>query len=349
MTRVEEIIRELGLEPLPVEGGYYRETYRSQATLSGLMLPPLYPRRQAVAGDVYLLLAHNRHVLRDAPPAYRRNLSRLSGRPGSHASASCRRIRTRGRARDEPSARTLASAHRAGWYLARVARRAGSRVCFAGYDDESRLRLCRLRARVTGRPNRSLSRARDAHQEIDPGAMRIRTSGRFLIPVSREFRPGCAHEDASQKSPPLPPLRKGGKENRRAAATYALSQGGQREPASGRSIPPFAKGKGTGARPHHSPFRKEGKGNRRAPASYPQGEGEWKTASGLIIFPPLRRGGGGVAGVRNASENRSSVLRTSPDSPVRPRRMPARVGASPGDPTASLVVRRIVGRREIGC
>jgi uncharacterized protein len=58
MTTAEEIIRALGLEPLPVEGGFFRETHRSLATIPGPALPPFYPREatRSLATSIYYLL-----------------------------------------------------------------------------------------------------------------------------------------------------------------------------------------------------------------------------------------------------------------------------------------------------
>jgi uncharacterized protein len=42
MPDAQEIIRALGLVPHPIEGGYFRETYRSTAILSGNSLPRSY-------------------------------------------------------------------------------------------------------------------------------------------------------------------------------------------------------------------------------------------------------------------------------------------------------------------
>jgi predicted cupin superfamily sugar epimerase len=45
MLTAEDIIRRLQLQPLPIEGGFYRETYRSPETLAGLL------SRDASAGE----------------------------------------------------------------------------------------------------------------------------------------------------------------------------------------------------------------------------------------------------------------------------------------------------------
>ena len=58
MTAAEEMIKALALEPLPIEGGFFRETYRSQETISGTSLPPAYPRdaTRSLATSIYYLL-----------------------------------------------------------------------------------------------------------------------------------------------------------------------------------------------------------------------------------------------------------------------------------------------------
>ncbi|WP_165222374.1 cupin domain-containing protein [Aquisphaera insulae] len=43
MPTAEEIIAALDLKPHPIEGGYFRETYRSERTIRGASLPPGYP------------------------------------------------------------------------------------------------------------------------------------------------------------------------------------------------------------------------------------------------------------------------------------------------------------------
>lgn len=51
----EELIRRLGLEPHPAEGGYFRETYRSPASLPASVLPD-HPGDRAVSTAIYYLL-----------------------------------------------------------------------------------------------------------------------------------------------------------------------------------------------------------------------------------------------------------------------------------------------------
>lgn len=47
MPTADEIKSALGLKPHPIEGGFFRETYRSFAQIPGAVLPPMY----AVRGD----------------------------------------------------------------------------------------------------------------------------------------------------------------------------------------------------------------------------------------------------------------------------------------------------------
>jgi hypothetical protein len=51
-----EIIRLLGLVPLPGEGGYYRETYRSRARIDVACLPSGYTGSRAISTAIYYLL-----------------------------------------------------------------------------------------------------------------------------------------------------------------------------------------------------------------------------------------------------------------------------------------------------
>ena len=52
----EELIGLLGLQPLPLEGGYYRETYRSADRLAAGALPPRYGRDKPAGTAIYYLL-----------------------------------------------------------------------------------------------------------------------------------------------------------------------------------------------------------------------------------------------------------------------------------------------------
>ena len=55
-----EVIELLRLEPLPVEGGYYRQTYRADETLDATVLPERYGGPRAPGGAIYYLL-HGDH------------------------------------------------------------------------------------------------------------------------------------------------------------------------------------------------------------------------------------------------------------------------------------------------
>ena len=53
----ETIIRLLGLKPHPSEGGYFRETYRSEETIAAAALPPRYGKERNLSTAIYYLLA----------------------------------------------------------------------------------------------------------------------------------------------------------------------------------------------------------------------------------------------------------------------------------------------------
>jgi predicted cupin superfamily sugar epimerase len=55
MTSAEEVIKELGLEPHPEEGGYFRETYRSPSDFDPG--PPFVGERSCSTAIYYLLTA----------------------------------------------------------------------------------------------------------------------------------------------------------------------------------------------------------------------------------------------------------------------------------------------------
>ncbi len=58
MPEAKDIIAALGLQPHPIEGGFFRETYRSEGTVPGSMLPDGYPRdaRRSLGTSIYYLL-----------------------------------------------------------------------------------------------------------------------------------------------------------------------------------------------------------------------------------------------------------------------------------------------------
>jgi predicted cupin superfamily sugar epimerase len=56
MPNADEIIRLLHLEPLPREGGWYRETYRSPLQLPSAVLGPRYRAARSTGTAIYYLL-----------------------------------------------------------------------------------------------------------------------------------------------------------------------------------------------------------------------------------------------------------------------------------------------------
>jgi predicted cupin superfamily sugar epimerase len=56
MPTAEELIAALRLQPLPLEGGYYRETYRSSDQLPAAALLPCYRTDKAASTAIYYLL-----------------------------------------------------------------------------------------------------------------------------------------------------------------------------------------------------------------------------------------------------------------------------------------------------
>jgi predicted cupin superfamily sugar epimerase len=56
MPTADEIIAALGLQPHPVEGGWFRETYRSAGTIDPEQFSPPYPARRSVGTAIYYLL-----------------------------------------------------------------------------------------------------------------------------------------------------------------------------------------------------------------------------------------------------------------------------------------------------
>jgi uncharacterized protein len=56
MLTAEQIRDLLKMKPLPVEGGYFAETYRSQSTLNGSALPTGYSGERAVSTAIYYML-----------------------------------------------------------------------------------------------------------------------------------------------------------------------------------------------------------------------------------------------------------------------------------------------------
>jgi predicted cupin superfamily sugar epimerase len=52
----QEVIQLLGLAPLPREGGFFRETYRSSEVLEPAVLPPPYASARAISTSIYYFL-----------------------------------------------------------------------------------------------------------------------------------------------------------------------------------------------------------------------------------------------------------------------------------------------------
>ncbi len=52
----EDVLRILSLAPLPREGGYYRETYRSSLVIPAQVLPPGYTGPRSAGTAIYYLL-----------------------------------------------------------------------------------------------------------------------------------------------------------------------------------------------------------------------------------------------------------------------------------------------------
>lgn len=55
-ARAAQIIETLGLQPLPMEGGYYVETYRSDEMIPRAVLPERYPADRCCSTLIYFLL-----------------------------------------------------------------------------------------------------------------------------------------------------------------------------------------------------------------------------------------------------------------------------------------------------
>lgn len=56
MLEPDQIISMLGLSPLPVEGGFFRQTYLAPERLSKKALPTRYKRDKSVSSAIYYLL-----------------------------------------------------------------------------------------------------------------------------------------------------------------------------------------------------------------------------------------------------------------------------------------------------
>jgi len=58
MATAQQIIEALRLQPHPIEGGYFRETYRAFGSIPASLLPPGYPREgtRSLGTSIYYLL-----------------------------------------------------------------------------------------------------------------------------------------------------------------------------------------------------------------------------------------------------------------------------------------------------
>jgi Uncharacterized conserved protein len=56
MLTAQRIIKLLQLEPLPIEGGYFRQTYRSAEMIDHAALPERYPHGKATGSAIYFFL-----------------------------------------------------------------------------------------------------------------------------------------------------------------------------------------------------------------------------------------------------------------------------------------------------
>ena len=56
MVTANDVIKTLDLKPLPGEGGYFRETYRSEMTIAAAALPSEYGGDRDVSTSIYYLL-----------------------------------------------------------------------------------------------------------------------------------------------------------------------------------------------------------------------------------------------------------------------------------------------------
>src|SRR4051794_19480681 len=53
---LEQVVELLGLEPHPVEGGYFRESYRAAEAIPAAGLPPRYDGARAASTAIYYLV-----------------------------------------------------------------------------------------------------------------------------------------------------------------------------------------------------------------------------------------------------------------------------------------------------
>ena len=58
MLTAEAIVEALGLQPLPVEGGLYRQTFVADESIAAEALPPRYGREKRLSTAIYYLLTN---------------------------------------------------------------------------------------------------------------------------------------------------------------------------------------------------------------------------------------------------------------------------------------------------
>ena len=75
LISAEEIKSLLDLEPLPMEGGYYRETYRSTTEVPVGVLPERYTGARPLATAIYYLLTPDTFSALHRLPFYALNFS----------------------------------------------------------------------------------------------------------------------------------------------------------------------------------------------------------------------------------------------------------------------------------
>lgn len=59
MLNINQIIKKLNLKPHPIEGGYYKETYRSKEIINKNLLPKKYAQNKSCSTAIYYLLTKN--------------------------------------------------------------------------------------------------------------------------------------------------------------------------------------------------------------------------------------------------------------------------------------------------
>ena len=190
MLTAKQIQDFLKLQPLPVEGGYFVESYRSKFTLVQPSLPPGYPGERVLSTAIYYMLT----------PDTFSAMHRLKGDEVYHfylgdpvemlmlkpdGTAEARAAGTRHPGGDAPAARG------SGRYVARLATRSRRQIRADGHDHGPRLRPAGLRAWQARRFERSIPELRPADRF--PDAMNFKA---FDLPAAHIFkiRSGKIHE-----------------------------------------------------------------------------------------------------------------------------------------------------------